>query len=457
MPSIPFALGSSKRQAAHLPEFLQKNGYSERAADGGPILIGRPGWTIYSTLGSGPVRGVMSEPGAFGGDLFTVSGGSLYRLATSLGGVSGAARVYMAANTSLLLVTNGSTLYRYNGSSLATVAFPDSAPVVWVGRLGGYFIAIRGADSQRFYWSTDGITWNALDFSSAERKPDPLVGGLVIGDELWLFGEKSVEFFYQTTDADAPFQRIAGRAYSRGCIQRDTICLHDNQATWVGENRVVYKGGAVPERISTFTIDEKLQAASPDDLRAWAFTWSGHDFYCLTIGAEGTFVYDPAAQEWSDWASYGFNYWRAHLGCEFGGRVIAGDALTGNLFELTDDVSLDGEDPIQREFTALMPVDRPTKCSNLIVEAAVGQTRDLTGQGADPQIEMTYSDDDGNLWSDFEAVDLGEQGNYRVQPRWTGLGLVDAPGRVFKWRLSDPSPWRVSRVAVNEDLRGKAR
>ncbi len=456
MTAIPFALGSFQRRASRMPELRLLNCYPE-IVEQTPVLIGRPALVAHSTVGTGPVRGVYSEDGVFSGDVFAVSGGSLFRDATSIGAIAGGDRAFFAASSSLLLALGGGLIHAYNGTALTVVAFPDSAPVVWIGRLGGYFLAIRGNDSQRFYWSTDGLTWNALDFASAERRPDPLIGGLVIGDELWLFGTKTVEFFYQTTDTDAPFQRIAGRAYQRGCAARDTIALHDNAATWVGDNRIVFRGGAVPERISTHSIEERLEAEDVGNLRAWAFTWSGHEFYCLTIGAQGTFVYDPATQQWGEWGSYGLDYWRAHVGTTASGQIICGDAVNGNLYTLSDDVSLDGSGIIVREFAAILPTDQPVACYSLTIEAAVGATASLSGQGANPQVEMRYSDDYGNTWGPWEAVSLGAQGEYRVRPQWNGLGLVDAPGRVFQFRLADPAPWRITRVGINDNLKGKAR
>lgn len=458
MPALPFALGSFRRQASRLPELRLFNCYPEKVAGGEVILIGRPATDDYATVGNGPIRGMFSEPGALLGDLFAVSGGALYRGALNIGFIPGTTRVVMAGTGNRMLIATGGALYATDGEAVEAQLFPDDADVVWVGRLGGYFIAIRGNDSQRFYWSDDGVTWIALDFASAERKPDELVGGLVVGDELWMFGKATVEFFYQTSDPDALFQRIEGRQFTKGCLARDTIALHDNAATFVGSDGIVYRGGAVPERISTHSIEERIAAVAPGDLRAWAFPWKGHAFYLLTIGSQGTWAYDPASGEWSEWGSYGRTAFRAHVGVQYGTSIVAGDDRTGALYILTDDIAEDtGDNPILREFTAIAATDQPFTCYNLTLDAAVGATADLTGQGTDPQIEMRYSDDYGNTWCPWEPVSLGRAGEYRVRPVWNGLGMIDAPGRVFGFRLSDPAPYRISRVAANENLRGKAR
>lgn len=451
---IPFAVNAYRRRAGRLPELRLVNAYVEVTKEGDVYLLPRPALESYSTVGSGPIRGVFAQDGTLSGDILSVSGTGFYRDTTLLGTIPGTTRVSMTADATRAFVATGDQLYISMGGGLTLVEFPDDAGCQWVGRLGGYFLGIRDG-THRIYFS-DGTTWNALDFTSAERYPDPLVGGLVVDDIFLAFGSQSVEFFAQTADADAPFQRIEQRVYSRGCKSRDTIALVDNAAFWVTDDGQVCRGGNVPERVSTNSIEERIANTSDEDLAAYRLSWQGHEFYLLTT-AQGTFAYDASTQQWSEFASYGRASFRAHVGIMAGSDVILGDDETGALYSLTDDSAEDVGETIQRIFSAIAPTDKPFVCHNLILEAAVGQTADLTGQGADPLIEMRYSDDYGNTWEVWEAVELGQQGDYRVRPQWNGLGLVDPPGRVFEFRLSDPAPWRISRVAVNEDLRGKAR
>lgn len=454
MPAIPFARGSYRRRAGRLPEIRLVNAYLEATKDGDLYLLPRPGLEAYSSVGTGPIRGVFAQDGTLDGDLLTISGNGFYRNSTYLGIIEGTERVSITANATSAWIATGDKIYNSQGAGLTEYAFPDDAGVVWVGRLGGYFLAIRNGTHRLYYG--DGTTWNALDFTSAERMPDPLVGGLVVDDVLLLFGTETVEFFAQTADADAPFQRIEQRLYSRGCKARDTIALVDNAAFWVTDDGQVVRGGAVPERVSSNSIEERIANTDDADLTAFRLSWQGHEFYVLTT-AEGTFAYDASTQEWSEFGSYGRTSFRAHVGTMVGDAAILGDDETGQLYRLTDEVATDNGETIQRIFTAIASTDKAFTCYNLTLDAAVGQTADLSGQGADPVIEMRYSDDYGNTWGPWEAVSLGRQGEYRVRPVWNGLGLIDAPGRVWEFRTTDPAPWRISRVAMNEDLRGAAR
>ena len=67
---------------------------------------------------------------------------------------------------------------------LDAVTFPDTANVRKVLFHDGLFLALR-SDTQKVYYSAvlDADTWDALDFESAERRPDDLLdGGLVVAD-----------------------------------------------------------------------------------------------------------------------------------------------------------------------------------------------------------------------------------------------------------------------------------
>lgn len=62
---------------------MLKNRYFEQnpfLSDDGAALLARPGLRKLTTVGSGPIRGLESQPGAFNGDMFVASGEGMYRL-----------------------------------------------------------------------------------------------------------------------------------------------------------------------------------------------------------------------------------------------------------------------------------------------------------------------------------------------------------------------------------------
>ena len=457
MPKIPLGRQTYKRAETRLPEIVLKNYIGEPspvALETGFVLLQRAGLTAFATAGSGPIRGIAREPGCFNGDMIVVSNGEAYRVSTAgvstlLGSIPGLDRVSIAIGPTYALIANGSALYSTDGTTIAAVAFPDAAGVVSVAWLNSYFIAVR-ANSQRIYWSAiNGITFGALDYSAASSTPDDLIAVFASANELYLFGEATVESWYPTGIAVEPFRVAKGREFQKGCAGRDSIAKLDNTLFWVGQDGIVYRAGdSSPVRLSDHGIEERIRKADFADLRAWTFAQDGHTFYCLSIGAQGTYVYDVATQIWGEFSSYERATWRAHLGVQGdGAEVYAGDDESGQIWRLDPDSSADGVDPMQRIFTCgVLAEGEKFPCRTFGVTVATG----TPPIGVDVTLEMRFSDDGGQTFTPYEGVSLGLTGNYGQEILWYRLGQVRRPGRVFQVRTTNTAPMRVSAAWINE-------
>ena len=178
---MQFGLSSYDRTEGNLPELPVINMYAEEAPteERGVMLQSRRGLADRSAdMGSGPVRQLFRRDLVLSSALFGVSGGRLYSGTTNIGAIAGSGPVSMAGNEIGLMVAAGSSLYYYNGTTLATVSFPDSASVAHVFTGGSRFWAIR-KDTGKIYW-TDALEADveALDFATAESFPDRLYMGL---------------------------------------------------------------------------------------------------------------------------------------------------------------------------------------------------------------------------------------------------------------------------------------
>lgn len=448
---VPYGIQTYRR--ADLPRIRLTNLYAEKTPTSRTqtALLARPALETYADIGTGPIRGVFGQPGALDGVLFAVSGTELYAGNSALGTISGTARVSMASSSDQLLIANDAALYLTDGVTLVTVVFPDDAGASSVAYINGYFLAAR-TGSQRFYWSAvlDGASWDALDYASAERAPDNIVAIWVVSDQIWIFGQITTEVWVTTGDGDAPFQRVDGRLYDQGCLARDTIAKLDNSIFWVGHDFKVYRGDSQPLRVSDNGIEEAVQATDPNDLRAWAFPWQGNLFYVLRT-AYGTFAYNVATQQWSEFASYGRDAWRAHIGAFVNGVVIAGDDEAGRLWQLSNTLLTDGDDPIERRFTVLLPDAMPV--DNIVLDASSGAAE----INLEPIVELRVSRDSGNTFSPARQASCGQQGQYRKRIAWRRVGFLDGDGAVLDIRMTDPTVWRVSSVGVNEPLAGRGR
>lgn len=83
MVKVNFNPSDFKRGVADTSDLLLKNRYFEQnpfLTDDGASLLARPGLRRWLAVGTGPIRGIFSEPGTFNGDVFVASGEQLYRV-----------------------------------------------------------------------------------------------------------------------------------------------------------------------------------------------------------------------------------------------------------------------------------------------------------------------------------------------------------------------------------------
>lgn len=424
-------------------------------------LFSRPGLTQLISQGSSPIRGVLRQDGALSGLIYFVTGTTLYKAnqdgtsVTSVGTIAGSDRVVMAANGGNLLIATGTTLYSSNGSSVSTVSFPDSASVVSVAILNNYFLAVR-ASSQRVYFSAvGGITFDALDYFSAETQPDNLVNIAVHGDELWMLGQSSVEVHVPSGNPDAPFIRINGRMFPMGCAARDSVAKLDDGIAWVGQDRVVYHDSASPIRISDETVEQFLTENPTADLTAWGSTVEGHISVVLNVGTVATFAFSRG--KWTQYDGRGLDYLPAWSSARLtDGTAIVGSRTTGVIWRLDPESTSDGGTTMVCEFTGMIEIyGNSLRCDSVVLDCTVG-----IGTPAyptdDPTIDMQVSNDRGKTWSTWRTTQLGREGRFRQNVAWSGAlrtgGLMRRPGRVFRFRTRPPARFTVRKARLNENI-----
>jgi hypothetical protein len=454
MPSILYGRSAYRRENGSLPEFRLINMFVEQtpSAETGTTLLSRPGLTDVSTVGVGPVEGVFSQPGTFGGDLFTVTGNVLYRGDTELGPITGSGPVSWAASGTEVLVTRGGPVYSYNGTNLANAGFVglSSNNVTSIAFLAGLFVAVE-AGSHRWFWSgvNNGRSWDVLDFASAESAPDTLLDSKAVGPYLFLLGQKTIEVWTPGGPVEVPFSRIEGRLYRKGVISTGCADEQDNALTVIGSDGIVYRIADVPQRISDHGIEERIEESA--SARAFTFIYEGHNFFCIRLD-EGTWAYDAATGQWCELQSFGRDNFRAQCATMVDRAVVLGDDETGTIWGFSG--HQDGADPLIRLFTAAFPVKGGSVfVDNLVLISNPGSTPFLIGQGSDPLVEIRASRTQGRTWGTWRATSLGQQGRYASQPVSRRWGTYGRPGAMFEIRTSDPVPFRVTDVLVNEPLK----
>lgn len=466
MPQLAYGASAYNRTNGNFPPLQVENMrlVSSKTSQDNVALKSRYGLGLLATNGAGPINGIFSSKGTLGGDDFTVSGTTLYRGTVSLGSVAGTGPVSFAGGYGELLVCRGSTMRHYDGTTLSNVAFPDSAGVRAVCFIGSLFVAVRADTSAKFYWSAvlDGTTWDPLDFATAEREPDSLLDIAALGDNIWLFGQSTVEAWAHTGDATLPFTRIEQVAFNKGVLATGCVTAADNSLFFVGSDARVYRIGETPQRVSPEDIEEKIAAATTVSV----FSYFDADGEYVAVRLEGggtdtTYELNVASGNWAQMTSGAASgQWVARCAAMKGAVAYFGNATTGEImgWDQWDDMG----DYMTRRFTAAATLTQPMSVDNLFLWVNAGATTLLSGQGSAPVMEARFSRDAGNTWTDWDSADLGNAslggtGAYRVVPEWRRLGQFDFPGMMAEFRVTDPVSIRVSAVNYNEPIGGRSR
>jgi hypothetical protein len=462
---VPYGKAAYKRSNGNFAEIKLVNMFVETTPVGrdGVAIISRKGLLSHSSPGAGPITGLFCEPNVFSGDLFSVSGGTLYRNTTSIGAIGGSGPVSFAAGSATeLAICAGGAIYRYDGATLATVTFPDTANVTAIAFHDGLYLAAR-ALTHKWYWSAvlDADTWAALDFASAESRPDKLRDLAILGDALFLFGEGTIEMWSNTGDPDAPYSRIEGRISRQGVIATGCIVPLDNSLLFVGADGMVYRLADTPQRISDHGIEEKIAqcSAAGGTVSAFGFIDGGHSFYCLRLTAgdgAGTYPYDVSTGQWCEFATYNRANFAGRCSASSGLTVYLGDDTAGKIWTLSG--WQDNLSTLERLFTIALPIDGDVlTIDNLTIVANTGWTELLTGQGSSPMAELRTSRDAGALFGDWKSAALGIRGDYATKTQWRRVGMFASPGFLGEIRCTDPVPFRVDGVFINEAGGGRSR
>lgn len=421
-------------------------------------------------VGDGPMMGLYREGGVIGGAILALRGDQLFKVvqtgvegvgaSTLIGTVEGGGlRMTAEGNTATVVLTTGTKLYSTNGTSLAEISFPDDRDAYAVDTLNNYFIV--ASEIGRFYWSSiGGTTFDALDYATAENQPDGLMTLKVLGDELWLLGRTSVEVWQPTGDLDLPFQRIDGRIFGIGITARDT-CQKFNvggvdKMVWLGTDRRVYWTNPNPEQISDASLDEILRSIplsiTDNSINPYAcgYSWDSHDFYVLHIPGHGSKVFDLKTGRWADADSWEHDFFRVGVSAIGpNNQPLLGDDTTNRIWELSTAQRTDGDDDVVFEFTGLVEVPgAPVRCNNVMLDTVTGSTSDYD---ADPTIVMQTSDDMGRTWDEPQVEYLGRMGQRNERVMWSRQGMLANPGRIFRWRTTEPIT--VRKAKYNESYR----
>lgn len=415
-----------------------------------------PGFRVYCNPGIvGEVRGEYKSSNGKG---FVVVGASVLRLVSGVSTLIGTLSstigpVSMADNGTQLCVVDGSQGYLVNLTTLAfsVITDPDFPNgCIQIAEQDTYFITFH-PNTQQFFISgqNDGATWDSLDFGSAEGSPDSIVSMIVDHRELILLGSTSVEVFYNSGNADFPFERRQGAFMEHGCVAPFSVAKMDNSVFWLGADDkgqgIVWKINAdVPTRVSTHAVEFAIRGYSTiSDARAITYQENGHTFYMLVFPtAAKCWVLDVSANMWHERAHFSegeFTRYRANCHMFHEGKHLVGDYENGIIYEMSLDVYDYNGAPRKwlRAWRTPGSENKNVFYYSLTIDCETGVGLDGEVQGSDPVMMLRVSNDSGHTYGNERSLTMGKIGEYKA--RAIARRLSKSRNRAYEISGTDPT------------------
>lgn len=310
----------------------------------GPLVDGNP---------AGPVRGSHDCEGKH----FTVMGSVLYqitpsRIAIPLGTVPGTQRVNMSHNqipggNEVIVTTGTPNGYVYNTVTdvfgrITDPGYPGGGSVDY---LDTYLLSVEPY-GRYWYWSdqASATSYNTLNRTEAEADPDSIVALAVNAFEVVVFGQQSLEFFYNAGGINGNTFKSKRVMNGHGCAARDSVVKLDNTLFWLSGDGIVYRlNGYAAQPISTPQFTQRIQGLNWSKAFAYAYEDQGHVMYWITFPDGETFCFDVPVAAMTRRESYGLTRCRLNTLIKTAGKWIGGDFQSGLLYEMDWDYPMEGD------------------------------------------------------------------------------------------------------------------
>ena len=458
MAKLPLTIGAY--QAKSLVAEAQRcvNLYAEKNPPDSPFpftFYPTPGLTLLvtatPTLGMG-WRGLYF---ASNNQLYGVCGSSVFAISsawklTNLGDISSqSGQVAMIDNGTFLVIVDGSPLgwtielSDNTFASLSSDGFVGGNTVQFVDG----FLVLNIPQTSEWYISTGNeIVFDPTQFASKSGAPDLLMGVGVTKRYVYLFGQQTIEVWFDAGDTPFPFDRLPGVFMQYGCTSVASIAQMDGDLYWLAQspqgNAIICRTSQFnAAQISTFALDSEMNGYTDLD-QAIGFTYQieGHFFYVLTFPvSDVTWQYDLSTQQWNElaWVDSDGELHRHRANCYAAGygSPVVGDWENGNLYLWDQNAYTDNGNPIPRIRSFAHGVDDSSdriRYQEFIANMEVGN-----GANYDPvPVYLRWSDTRGISWGDAVQRSLGQEGEYIKSVQWRRLGM--ARDRVFELSWSAP-------------------
>lgn len=396
--------------------------------------------------------------------------GTIYALSTAniltkLDGTGGL--VIFTEDSQRLIMAGGGQLQKWTGvlgsisSRISVYAAGTNQPPIQathVINVANYLVShdtFSPTTANTIRWSNLGdgahLTWNPINFNTADADPDPVIAVGSILREVFAFGTKTVQIFGVTSDAALPF--ASSSSLKIGCAASYSIITIDSAFAWLdNQRRFIVSDGRSYEWISKdiFKLIQDMDTVS--DCKGFRVRLGFWDLLVWLFPTEKTaFVYDLSRKDWREWRGWGtddFDGLRmsSYVAYPEQGLHIVGDIDFPNIWNLDVAATIDSGPvlPIVCEkITEPMDYDSAARkrCRCIRFFAKRGMTPVSSAETAALDVAVS---DDGKPFRAQARIDLGLAGDYTNYRDYFPGGIHNK--RQLRMRYSGDVDVSVSRV-----------
>ncbi len=267
---------------------------------------------------------------------------------------------------------------------------------------------------------------------------------------MYFFASASCEV-YQNGGASisAPaFPYARNTVINRGLLGANAIAGWEDgfgKLIWVADDFGVYRFqnylSFAPEKISPPDLDRLIKAVSDKStLRASVYVHAGHSIWVLS-SPTWTWEFNLNTEKWNEkWSTDGTGListrWRGDGGIFAFGKWLLGSSTTGNIVMIDDTVFKEENQPVTYRIESGPVQNFPNRTRvgrvDFDFDTGVGIPSGAANE-QDPQVRISWSDDDGTTWKVPVIRKLGLGGKSLRRISVVGVGQTGVQGR--RWRL----------------------
>lgn len=382
------------------------------------------------------------------GDFIT----TLNNVFTTTSGDVGFTEFYYDNTAVKIVAVDGTDLITIDTANVVATSTDPDLPVPHLPIpifLDGYLFLAKGGTADLYNSNlNDPLLWEPSDFISAEMFPDSIVSVAKMNNYLLAFGTYTVEYFWDAANpTGSPLQRNDTPVKLSGFL--GGLAQYANQVIFVGNN---VTGTPTIYMLQDFNMKDvgiptvQKYLGSLDDLEplpATILSFSGHDFYVMSIGPL-TWVLDLKTEQWTRWgyqaqdnfpAKFAFNilttnsadsvFYMMGAGSLFrmGQDLFQDNGVNFTMRIVTDNEFFDSYNQKTMNRLSIM-CDRPTSSASM---------------------NVSWTDDDYQTYNSPRSVELNQE-----LPKTDRLGRFRR--RAFKLEFTANHPMRVKALEVDINL-----